>query len=164
MGWCGSGPWFLRKKLVPAGGPWQGAADCLALELGPGRKHISLSPQQPDCWRVETAGRHGHCHHRQEGLKHETGMFGPWSWAQHRGHHRIAGCRLMSRCPVCTVCGDQPPSALLHHTKTAAPTPESAQPSPARPDTPRPGRRKTPSCSPVLKSGIPGHLLRAQTF
>ena len=97
LGWRGSAPWFLRKKLVQCGGPWQGAADCLAVELGPGRKHISLSPQQPDCWswRVETVGRHGHCHHRQEGLKHETGMFGPWSGAQHQGHHRIAGCRLM---------------------------------------------------------------------
>ena len=172
LSWAGAGPLpgSCVRSWWQCGGPWQGAADCLAVELGPGRKHISLSPQQPDCWswRVETVGRHGHRHrhHRQEGSKHETGMFGPWSRAQHLGHHRIAGCRLMCRCPVC---GDQPPSALLHHTKTAAPTPESAQPSPAQPspaqpDTPRPGRRKTPSCSRVLKSGIPGHLLRAQTF
>ena len=79
--WRGSAPWFLRKKLVAVWRPMAGGSRLSGCGARAGRKHISLSPQQPDCWswRVETVGRHGHCHHRQEGLKHETGMFGPWS-------------------------------------------------------------------------------------
>ena len=81
LGWRGSAPWFLRKKLVAVWRPMAGGSRLSGSRARAGRKHISLSPQQPDCWswRVETVGRHGHRHHRQEGLKHETGMFGPWS-------------------------------------------------------------------------------------